>query len=169
MLESGAGEEERMSADDLTPRGRYFEQFAAGQRIVTPGRTIGESDVTAFAGLSGDYMAIHTDAEYARQSFFGQRVAHGLLCMSIVSGLATRTGILEGTVLAFREIQEWKFSKPVLFGDTVHAVLTVQDTKPMPRLGGGQVRLEVDARNQAGETVMKGVWVVLVQSQPTTP
>lgn len=158
-----------MSADDLTPRGRYFEQFAAGQRIVTPGRTIGESDVTAFAGLSGDYMAIHTDAEYARQSFFGQRVAHGLLCMSIVSGLATRTGILEGTVLAFREIQEWKFSKPVLFGDTVHAVLTVQDTKPMPRLGGGQVRLEVDARNQAGETVMKGVWVVLVQSQPTTP
>ena len=69
-------------------------------------------------------------------------------------------------MLAFREIQEWKFSKPVLFGDTLHAVLVVQETKPMPRLGGGQVRLEVDVRNQARETVMKGVWTVLVQSRP---
>ncbi len=155
-----------MSSDDLTPRGRYFEEFTVGQRITTPGRTICEADVIAFAGLSGDYMAIHTDAEYARTTLFGQRVAHGLLCMSIVSGLAARTGVLEGTVLAFREIQEWKFSKPVLFGDTLHAVLAVQETKPMPRLGGGQVRLEVDVRNQAGETVMKGVWSVLVQSRP---
>jgi acyl dehydratase len=155
-----------MSPDDLTPRGRYFEEFAVGQRITTPGRTIGEADVTAFAGLSGDFMTIHTDAEFARKTLFGQRVAHGLLCLSIVSGLAARTGVLEGTVLAFREIQEWKFSKPVLFGDTLHAVLVVQETKAMPRLGGGQVKLEIDVRNQAGETVMKGVWLVLVQSRP---
>ena len=166
MLESGAGEEVHMSADDLTPRGRYFEEFAVGQRITTPGRTISEADVTAFAGISGDHMAIHTDAEYARTTLFGQRVAHGLLCLSIVSGLAARTGVLEGTVLAFREIQEWKFSKPVLFGDTLHAVLTVQETKPMPRLGGGQVGLAVNVLNQARETVMKGVWSVLVQSRP---
>jgi len=158
-----------MSTDDLTPRGRYFEEFAVGQRITTPGRTISEADVTAFAGLSGDHTSIHTDAEYSRTTMFGQRVAHGLLCMSIISGLAARTGVLEGTVLAFREIQEWKFSKPVLFGDTLHGELTVQETKPMPRLGGGQVRLEVDVRNQAGETVMKGFWVILMLSRPSAP
>ncbi|MCJ7513653.1 MAG: hypothetical protein MUO23_11865 [Anaerolineales bacterium] len=156
-----------MSPHDLTSRGRYLEEFAVGQHITTPGRTITEADVTAFAGLSGDFMAIHTDAEFARQTYFGQRVAHGLLCLSIVSGLAARTGVLEGTVLAFREIQEWKFRKPVLFGDTLHAVLEVQDTKPLPRLGGGQVKLGIDVRNQADESVMKGVWLVLVQSRPS--
>ncbi len=155
-----------MSTIDLKSRGRYFEEFAAGQRIATPARTIGEADVTAFAGISGDFMAIHTDAEFARHTYFGQRVAHGLLCLSIVSGLAARTGVLEGTVLAFREIQEWKFSKPVVFGDTIHALLDVEETKPLPRLGGGQIKLGIDVRNQADETVMKGVWLVLVQSKP---
>jgi 3-hydroxybutyryl-CoA dehydratase len=156
-----------MSSQDLSARGRYFEEFNVGDRIITPARTIGEADVAHFAGLSGDFMSIHTDAEYARRTYFGQRVAHGLLCMSIASGLAARTGVLEGTVLAFREIQNWKFSKPVLFGDTIHAVLEIQDAKPLPRLGGGQIQLVVDVRNQADESVMKGVWLILVQSKPS--
>ena len=86
--------------------GLYYEEFQIGQQITTVGRTIAESDIMTFAGLSGDYNQLHTDAEYSRQSNFGQRVAHGLLGLSITSGLAMRTGILEGTVIAFREICE---------------------------------------------------------------
>ena len=94
----------------FSQRGMWFEQFDVGQRIITPGRTITESDIVTFAGLSGDYNQIHTDVEFSSKTPFGQRVAHGLLVLSIASGLAMRTGVLEGTVIAFREINNWKFS-----------------------------------------------------------
>jgi 3-hydroxybutyryl-CoA dehydratase len=146
-------------------QGMYFEEFEVGQRITSPGRTITEADVVAFAGLSGDFTSIHTDAEYVKGSAFGQRVAHGLLVISVVSGLAIRTGILEGTVLAFREIINWKFSQPVFIGDTIHVIVDVKEKKAMPRLGGGSIALSLDVRNQDDQTVMKGVWTVLVQSK----
>lgn len=146
--------------------GLYFEEFTVGQKIVTVGRTIAESDIFTFAGLSGDFNQIHTDAEFAKTTPFGQRVAHGLLGVAITSGLAMRTGVLEGTVIAFREINEWKFSKPVFIGDTIHAEMTVTETKPLPRLGGGSVTIVFDVKNQKDETVMKGTWVVLVASKP---
>ena len=146
-------------------QGMYFEEFEVGQRITSPGRTITEADVVAFAGLSGDFTSIHTDAEYVKGSAFGQRVAHGLLVISVVSGLAVRTGILEGTVLAFREIINWKFSQPVFIGDTIHVIVDVKEKKAMPRLGGGSIALSLDVRNQDDQTVMKGVWTVLVQSK----
>ena len=147
-------------------RGLYFEEFQVGQRVITPGRTVSEADIMSFAGLSGDFNTIHTDAEYSATTPFGKRVAHGLLGLAITSGLATRTGVMEGTVLAFREITEWKFSRPIYIGDTVHAEIEVAETKSLPRLGGGSIVFAVDLKNQAGETVMKGKWSVLVQSKP---
>ncbi len=149
----------------LTNQGMYFEEFEVGQRITSPGRTITEADVVAFAGISGDFNSIHTDAEYAKDGAFGQRVAHGLLVISIVSGLAVRTGIMEGTVIAFREIKNWKFSQPVFIGDTIHIIMEVKEKKAMPRLGGGSILLSLDVRNQDDQTVMKGTWTVIVQSQ----
>jgi 3-hydroxybutyryl-CoA dehydratase len=145
--------------------GMYFEEFEAGQSIVSPARTITEADVVAFAALSGDWNAIHTDAVYAAQHFFGQRVAHGLLVMSIASGLAMRLGILEDTVLAFREIEGWKFSQPVFIGDTVRVRATVTETKVMTRLGGGSVSLKVEIINQKDDIVQRGIWSVLVKSE----
>lgn len=147
--------------------GLFFEEFNVGQKIVTVGRTISEADIMAFAGLSGDYNRIHTDAEFSKSMPFGQRIAHGLLGLSITSGLAMRTGIMEGTVMAWREINEWKFVKPVLIGDTLHAELTVNETKAIPRLKGGSVVLSIDTQNQNGETVMRGVWTILVMSKPS--
>lgn len=146
-------------------QGMFFEEFEVGQRITSPGRTITEADVVTFAGLSGDSNAIHTDAEFAKGTAFGQRVAHGLLGVSIVSGLAMRTGIMEGTVIAFREIKDWKFSLPVFIGDTIHVILEVKEKKAMPRLGGGSILLSLDVHNQDDQTVMKGIWTVLVRSQ----
>jgi acyl dehydratase len=145
----------------------FFEEFEVGQRITSPGRTITEADVVTFAGLSGDSNAIHTDAEFAKGTAFGQRVAHGLLGVSIVSGLAMRTGIMEGTVIAFREIKDWKFSLPVFIGDTIHVILEVKEKKAMPRLGGGSILLSLDVHNQDDQTVMKGIWTVLIRSQAT--
>lgn len=147
-------------------RGMYFEEFQPEQRVVSVGRTVTETDVVTFAGLSGDYNQIHVDAEYSARGPFGQRVAHGLLVLSIASGLAVQTGILEGTVIAFREINEWKFSRPVFLGDTIHVELEVKETKAMPRLGGGAVTIEVAVKNQRNETVMKGLWVVLMATRP---
>ncbi len=145
--------------------GHYFEDFQVGQKITTVGRTISEADIMNFAGLSGDTNQIHTDAEYSKGTQFGQRVAHGILGLSITSGLAWRTGVLEGTVIAFREIKEWTFIKPIFIGDTIHAVLNVTETKAMPRLGSGLVTIQFDVLNQAGESVMKGAWTVLVMSK----
>jgi 3-hydroxybutyryl-CoA dehydratase len=153
--------------DSLPQRtGYYFEEFEVGQRITTPGRTVTEADVVGYAGLSGDHNSIHTDAVYATSGQFGQRVAHGLLGLSIASGLAVRTGILEGTVLAFREIRGWKFSRPIYLGDTIHVEIEVASTKAMNRLGGGLVELEMNVLNQDDQSVMRGSWLVLVESEP---
>jgi acyl dehydratase len=147
-------------------RGMWFEEFEVGQRIITAGRTITESDLVSFAGLSGDYNQIHTDAEFSSKTPFGKRVAHGLLGLSIASGLAMRTGVLEGTVIAFREINNWKFSLPVYIGDTIHAELNIIETKPLARLGGGSIIIEISVKNQQNEVTMKGTWTALVASKP---
>jgi acyl dehydratase len=144
----------------------YFEEFEPGQKIITAGRTITEADVVAFAGLSGDFNQIHVDAVYSQNTPIGQRIAHGLLVASVVSGLAVQTGVMEGTVIVFREIVEWKFLKPVFLGNTIHAELTVKETKEMRRVGGGLVTIDIVVFNQAGEVVNKGVWIVLMASRP---
>jgi 3-hydroxybutyryl-CoA dehydratase len=149
-----------------TMRGLYFEEFETGQKIISAGRTITESDVVTFAGLSGDYNQIHTNAEFSKGTPFGQRVAHGLLGLSVASGLAMRTGVLEGTVLAFREIENWKFVKPVFIGDTIHVEMKILEKKALPRIGGGSLVLQIEVINQDSALAMKGSWTVLVASQP---
>jgi len=146
--------------------GLYFEEFTVGQVVKTTARTVSEDAIFAFAGLTGDYNQIHTDAEFAKTTQFGQRIAHGLLGLSIATGLIMRTGYLEGTVLAFREIQEWKFVKPMFIGDTIHAVLTVSETKPLPRIGAGTLIAAVEVRNHADEVLQKGTLNLLMLSKP---
>jgi acyl dehydratase len=149
----------------LIRQGRYFEEFEVGDTVVSAGRTITEADIVNFAGLSGDYTQIHTNAEFARQSFFGQRVAHGLLGLSVASGLLTQLGIIEGTVLALRGLT-WKFSRPVFAGDTIHVSAEVVGCKSVPRLGGGAVTFDLSVINQAGTVVQHGQLELLVASLP---
>jgi acyl dehydratase len=146
------------------PRGRYFEQFEIGQQLVTASRTITEADIVNFAGMTGDYNQIHTDAEFAANDTFGQRVAHGMLVQSIATGLAVQSGIIEGTVLAFRE-QSAKFSLPVFIGETVHVKLEITEIKALPRLGGGTINMKYAIYNQHGKAVQRGDWVMLIKSQ----
>jgi 3-hydroxybutyryl-CoA dehydratase len=151
-----------MASISYEKRGMYFDEFEVGQKFSTAGRTVTEADIVAFAGLSGDYNQIHVDAEYSKNTPVGQRVAHGLLGLSIASGLAVQTGFLEGTIIAFREINSWRFLKPVFVGDTLHVDLEVLETKNLGRIGAGIVLIELDVVNQNDETVMKGTWSALI-------
>jgi acyl dehydratase len=146
------------------PRGLYFEDFEIGQTVVTAGRTVTEADIVTFAGLSGDFNQIHTDAAYSANYDFGQRIAHGLLVQSIATGLAVRTGVIEGTVLAFRELSA-KFSLPTFIGDTVHVVIEITAKKALRRLGGGNVTMKYSVINQDDKVVQRGDWIMLVKSK----
>jgi acyl dehydratase len=147
----------------------YFEDYAAGQTVTSQARTVTEADVVNFAGLSGDFSAIHTDAVYAAGHPFGRRVAHGLLGLSIAVGLVVRMGFIEESSLGFREIDAWKFSAPILLGDTIHAQAVVSETRAIPRLGGGMVTLQVEIRNQDDKIVQHGRWSMLVKSRAAQP
>lgn len=147
--------------------GMYFEEYEVGQTIITEGRTITEADVVNFAGVSGDFNPMHTDAAYAEKTPFGKRVAHGALVLAVATGLAYRMRFMEGTVLAFRSINEWKFSAPVFLGDTIHCEVEVSETKPASRLGGGVVTFNVKVLNQQGESVQRGSWSVIIASRPS--
>lgn len=146
--------------------GRYFEEFQVGEKITTQARPITDSDIMNFATLTGDNNRIHTDADFSRNGPFGKRISHGLLGLSVASGLLWQTGILDGTVIAFREINEWKFVKPVFIDDVVHAELQALETKALPRIGGGSVVVAVELKNQDNDACMRGKWTLLVMSRP---
>lgn len=144
-------------------KGLFFEDFEVGQKATTAARTVTEHDIVAFAGLSGDFNQIHVDEEFAKATPIGKRIAHGLLGLSIASGLAVQTGLLGANVIVFREIGEWKFIKPIFIGDTVHVDILITETKAFPRLGGGLVTMEASVNNQSNETTMKGSWTLLIK------
>jgi 3-hydroxybutyryl-CoA dehydratase len=142
------------------PGGLFFEEFMIGDQVESVGRTITETDIVNFAALTGDWNLIHTDAEYSKEQMFGQRVAHGLLVLSIASGQAVRLGFMEETILAFRGL-EWKFARPVFIGDTIRLRVTVEDKKELRRAGGGLVNFKMEVVNQKGAVCQRGMWEIL--------
>ena len=157
-----------MSDNAKKPQGLFFEEFEVGLELETRGRTITEADIVNFAGLSGDYNPMHTNAAFAASTPFGQRVAHGLLGLSVASGLSYQMGFLEGTVLAFTGL-EWKFREPILIGDTIHVQVKITNLRAMKAAGGGFVSFEVQVLNQNDKVTQKGEWTVLVASKPEAP
>src|SRR3970040_2168613 len=96
---------------------RYFDDIQLGEEYESPGRTVTETDIVIFAGLSGDYNVLHTDAELMKRSVFGERIAHGLLGLAIQAGLLSRATQPYAT-LAFVGLR-WKFKGPIKIGDTI--------------------------------------------------
>jgi len=150
---------------ETSRRGLYFEEFAEGMTIQTRGRTITEADIVNFAGVSGDYNPMHTDAEYSKNHEYKARVAHGVLVFSVATGLAYQQGFIEGTVIAFTSF-EMKLRKPVFIGETISVTVTVSKLRAMPSAGGGFVFFDVKVTNQNGDVVEKGEWTILVRSDP---
>lgn len=147
--------------------GRCFEDMNVGDVVISPARTVTEADVTLFAALSGDYNPLHTDAIHAQTTPFGQRIAHGLLGLSIASGLVARTGLTDANVLAFMGLS-WKFRKPVFFGDTIRVRTEVAQTRPMPSAKAGIVTLKVVVLNQNDQVVQDGEWRLMLRARAAT-
>jgi acyl dehydratase len=143
----------------------YFEEFVVGDKAKSPTRTITEADIVMFAGLSGDYNEIHTSSEFSKGNMFGQRIAHGILGLSIASGLAFQMSFLLGTVEVFRGI-EWEFTNAIFIGDTIHIEAEVTETKAFPRLGNGKVSFKVNVIKQDGSVAQRGTWTLLVKGKP---
>jgi 3-hydroxybutyryl-CoA dehydratase len=145
--------------------GLYFEELHVGDRMQSPARTVTEADVVMFSGLSGDWHEAHSDAEAAKHTLFGQRVAHGLLGLSIASGLASRLPVMAGTVQSFIGV-DWRFKKPIYLGDTIRVVGEIIRKKPAKPLGGGYIVIRAAIHNQSGEVVQQGRWIVLFKGRP---
>lgn len=141
---------------------KYFEDFSVDEVYEGPGRTITESDVVNFAGLTGDYNLIHTDEEYAKDTLYGTRVAHGLLGLSITNGLMTRLGVFEGTVIAFLGL-EWQFTGPIFLGDTIHFRMTIEHKRETSKPDRGILKRKVEVMNQNEEVVQEGILTTMIK------
>jgi 3-hydroxybutyryl-CoA dehydratase len=142
--------------------GLYFEDFAASEAATSRGRTIAESDVMTFAGLTGDFIELHTNEEYARTTMFGRRIAHGALVFSVSVGLSTRMNLLDDTMLAFAGVDKLRFVAPVFLGDTIHVVKKVVERQELGA-AQGTVVFETRVLNQRGELVLVYLDKVLVK------
>jgi acyl dehydratase len=131
-----------------------FEDIKVGEEFVSPGRTVTEMDVVLFAGLSGDYNVLHTDAEHMKSSQFGERIAHGLLVLSLQQGLVSRIAP-EVVELPMAQLA-WKFRGPIKIGDTIRVVARVSDKRAAERPGWGMVTIARRVLNQRGEVVQEG-------------
>ena len=139
----------------------FYEDFGEGRSWTTASRALGEAEVAAFAELSGDRTYLHTDPEAAARGPFGERVAHGLLGLSVLSGLMINLGIVEGTVEAFLGLA-WRFTGPIRFGDQVRGEIAVQ-ARRLSRKGQGLVTFALKMKNQKDETVQEGEFTLMVR------
>ena len=144
----------------------YYDDLYLGMEFVTKSRTVTEADIVNFAALSWDTNALHTDAEYARKTPFGERIAHGMLGLVIHSGLSQMLGIMEGTLVAFAGMT-WNFLLPIKIGDTVHVVQRVKELRETSKPDRGLVVLEKELVNQQGDIVQKGTTTVLMLRKKT--
>lgn len=155
-----------MTLDLVAPQ-RWWESFTAGERYRTDAITVTEAHVVTWAGLTGDWVPLHVDAEFARRSSFGERIAHGPLTLALALGLGTRTGIFGTCVLAWLGLDEVRLPRPVRFGDTVRATIAVRQTRPTSKPGRGLLVLDYEVRNQHDETVMTFASTFILQMRPT--
>lgn len=137
----------------------YFDQLSVDYIWRSDARTITETDIVNFSNLSGDFNRIHVDAEFAKSSPYGQRVAHGLLGLSIASGLQTSEPPWD--VQAFMGL-EWKFSKPIFIGDTIYYQSKILKLKDLGKKGAGVAKIERKLINQNEQTVQLGIWTLLI-------
>ena len=147
-------------------RGLTYEEFEIGATYQSQARTITEADVASFAGLSGDFNPLHTDAEFARTTPFGERIVHGMLTVAISTGMSNWTGLFEGTTIALME-QNIKYKGAVKFGDTVHLELEVTEKNETSKPERGIVKFAAQMLNQKDEVVVDMLWTLLMKRQGT--
>ena len=142
--------------------GLYLEDFEINVPRRTRGRTIGEGDVSLFAGLVGDHNPLHVDEEFCKTTVFGSRVAHGPLVLSTAIGLMSQLNWIDGTALGLLGVS-WDFHGPVKLGDTISAKVTPLEARPSKKPDRGVLKLGFEVVNQREEVVETGSIVLLVK------
>ena len=132
----------------------HYEEIAAGLSWETPGITVTEAHILAFAGLTGDFYDLHVDDDYARALGYPTKVAHGLLGLSLADGLKNRSSVRLAAIVSLG--WRWSFTAPILPGDRISATIRVAGRRETKRPERGIVTLDFDLRNQHGETVQRG-------------
>ena len=148
--------------------GYTYADLHVGMAFRSPGRTITDADLVAFAGLTGDYSELHTSDVYARNSQFGRRVAHGMLGLAYAHGLMwARTGELRETAIAFLGISNWSFKGPIFVGDTIfvnYRIADLRDSKSKPTQA--IATFDVEVVTDDGRVVQRGTKALLVSKVP---
>jgi len=142
--------------------GKYFEDFEAGEESITAGRTVTETDIVNFAGITGDWNEIHTNKELAERGPFKQRIAHGALVFSIATGLSVRLGQTADTVIAFYGLDRLRFVKPTFIGDTIHVKQRIESKSERDE-HSGIVTILNEVINQREEVVVSYTAKVLLK------
>ena len=146
---------------------KYFDDLKVGDEFETGARTITESDVVAFATLTGDMNPLHTDAEFAKSTQHGQRLVHGLLLITYAVGLLDRAGYFSGTAVAQLGIRDWRYERPVFIGETIHVKLRIGALRATSDGKRGIVDREIAIHNQRGEVVAHGTIPVMLRRRGT--
>jgi acyl dehydratase len=145
--------------------GNYFEDFNVGDVSVTRRRTLTETDIVYYAGLSWDHNPEHTDLEFASESKFKERVAHMLLSLVLANGLSASNSMLRGTARGYLGLH-WRTLRVCKIGDTLHVRETILEKKEAPRKGMGIVTIGIEVINQHNEVVNQGERIMLVAHRP---
>jgi acyl dehydratase len=141
-----------------------FDDLVIGDEWESPARTVTETDVVLFAGLSGDFNPLHINQELSKTGPFGRPVAHGLLGLAIATGLISHAPRMD--TLAFLAILEWKFLVPIGFGDTIRVISRVEDLQAQARGRRGIVTWHRRVVNQDSITAQEGRTQTLVRGRP---
>jgi len=147
----------------------YLDDYAVGERFISPARTITEADIINFAGLTGDWHPLHTDVEYAAKTPFKERIAHGMLTLSIGMVLPFRLGpyssFLPRSFMAFYGMENVRFTAPTKIGDTIHCEVEVTEITDKGK-GRGVLTSQNQIKNQRGEVLVSYVIKVLCGKRP---
>jgi acyl dehydratase len=147
----------------FTAQHLYFDDVEVGQQWESLGRTITETDIVNFAGISGDFNPIHMDHEFAKTTAFRRPIAHGLLVFSAASGLGLYSPPMR--TLAFLRVNEWLFKGPIFVGDTIRVRGAVLSKEVRARGRRGEITWQRQIINQVGKVVQEGVTVTLVEGR----
>ncbi|MEI7428615.1 MAG: MaoC/PaaZ C-terminal domain-containing protein [Betaproteobacteria bacterium] len=146
--------------------GLYWEEWEVGKSFETAARTVTETDVVNFAGISGDYNPLHINEEYCKKTQFGTRIAHGPLVYAIAAGLLFQLHLYDDTLIAFLGFESLKFTKPVKIGDTIFARITVTEVTETSKPDRGVMKRQLHVINQHGEIVQDGIQAFLMKRKP---
>jgi acyl dehydratase len=146
--------------------GLYWEEWEVGKSFTTAARTITETDVVNFAGISGDYNPLHINEEYCKKTQFGTRIAHGPLIYAVAAGLLFQLHLYDDTLIAFLGFESLKFTKPVKINDTIYAKVTVTELSETSKPDRGVMKRVLQVFNQNGEMVQEGIQAFLMKRKP---